>query len=115
MFAFFPFDSGMYTSQYGASASVLFVIKYLSKRSQQYSYFCEHSLPTTRMVDPPNSRGTLEIVWNCIATLIIGCWTMLHLNLPAETDGFWVIFWRNARWMLLGILSPELPLLFAAG
>lgn len=40
---------------------------------------------------------------------------MLHLNLPAPTDSFWTIFWRKARWLLLGILAPEVPMLMACG
>ena len=40
---------------------------------------------------------------------------MLHLNVPAPTDGFWKIFWRKARWLLLGILAPEVPMLIACG
>lgn len=38
---------------------------------------------------------------------------MLHLNLPAPDDGRWAILWRKARWLLLGVLAPELPMLFA--
>jgi hypothetical protein len=40
---------------------------------------------------------------------------MLHLNVPAPKDGFWTIFWRKARWLLLGILAPEVPMMFACG
>jgi hypothetical protein len=40
---------------------------------------------------------------------------MLHLNVPASTDTFMIIFWRKLRWLLLGVLAPELPMLFACG
>ena len=64
-------------------------------------------------VDQPTERGTTDIIWTCLSTLIICLWTTLHLNLPAPDDGPWTIFWRKARWLLLGILAPELPMLFA--
>lgn len=40
---------------------------------------------------------------------------MVHLNVPSKQDTFWTIFWRKARWLLLGILAPEVPMLFACG
>lgn len=40
---------------------------------------------------------------------------MLHLNLPAPKDGYWKIFWRKTRWLVLGVLAPEVPMLFACG
>ncbi|KAJ5730015.1 uncharacterized protein N7483_004523 [Penicillium malachiteum] len=40
---------------------------------------------------------------------------MLHLNLPAPTDDSWMIFWRKARWVLLGVLAPEVLMLIACG
>lgn len=55
----------------------------------------------------------MDIVWSCLSTLFICLWTMLHLNLPAPDDGRWAILWRKARWLLLGVLAPELPMLFA--
>jgi hypothetical protein len=66
-------------------------------------------------VGSPDERGTLDIVWSCVSTLFICLWSMLHLNLPSRKDTFWNIFWRKARWLLLGILAPEVPMLFACG
>lgn len=63
----------------------------------------------------PNERGTADIIWSCFSTIFLCLWSMLHLNLPAPTDGYWTIFWRKARWLALGILAPEVPMLFACG
>lgn len=63
----------------------------------------------------PNQRGTMEIIWSCVFTIFLCLWAMLHLNLPAPTDGFWMIFWRKARWLLLGVLAPEVLMLIACG
>ncbi|KAH8765899.1 hypothetical protein F5883DRAFT_673722 [Diaporthe sp. PMI_573] len=38
---------------------------------------------------------------------------MLHLNLPFPKDGITKKPLRELRWMLLGLLAPELPMLFA--
>ncbi|KAL8691120.1 MAG: hypothetical protein Q9224_004250 [Gallowayella concinna] len=40
---------------------------------------------------------------------------MLHLNLPAEHEGFWTCFFRRAKWLMLGVLAPETVLLAAGG
>ena len=64
-------------------------------------------------VSQPNQRGSIDIIWSCVFTLIICLWTMLHLNLPAPNDNSWTIFWRRTRWLLLGIPAPELLMTFA--
>ena len=66
-------------------------------------------------VDQPNQRGTIDIIWGCVATLAICCWVMLHLNVPAKTDTFCTVFVRKLRWLMFAILSPELVMLFACG
>ena len=63
----------------------------------------------------PNERGTIDIIWSCVSTVFLCLWSMLHLNVPAPSDGFWTIFWRKARWLLLGVLAPEVPMLMACG
>ena len=66
-------------------------------------------------VSQPNQRGTLDIVWSCVSTLAICCWTMVHLNIPAKFDTRLVQFFRKARWLTLAVLAPELLMLFACG
>lgn len=36
-------------------------------------------------------RGTLDIVWSCLAVLLLCTWVVLHENVPAEgsTNGSW--------------------------
>ncbi|KAH9883347.1 hypothetical protein F4778DRAFT_47142 [Xylariomycetidae sp. FL2044] len=77
---------------------------------------------TTTMVDAdwigwvssPDSRGTLDIVWSSLLALNL-FYTMLHLNIPSPSDRLRTIFWRKLRWAFLGLLAPELPMLFACG
>lgn len=63
-----------------------------------------------------NIRGTLDIVWSCLSILVLCTWTVLHLNVPqqSEVSGFRPRtvrtvsrLWHKVRWMLWNILAPE--------
>ncbi|KAH6838396.1 hypothetical protein B0I37DRAFT_440096 [Chaetomium sp. MPI-CAGE-AT-0009] len=45
------------------------------------------------IVASPDMRGTLDILWSCLAVVILCTWVVLHENVPAEgdTDSDW--FW----------------------
>ncbi|MCJ1360312.1 MAG: hypothetical protein MMC33_010317 [Icmadophila ericetorum] len=66
-------------------------------------------------VSQGNGRGTLDIIFSCGSALFICLWLMLHLNVPALEDGWWQVCWRKARWLALGLLTPEVLLLLAVG
>lgn len=55
----------------------------------------------------PSSRGTLDILESCLATVILCTWSVLFLNVPAEHEGPWDVFRAKARWMLFTIFFPE--------
>lgn len=38
-------------------------------------------------VQGPNTRGSLQIVWSCLATLFASTYTILHLSIPKQRDG----------------------------
>jgi len=38
-------------------------------------------------VQGPNSRGSLQIVWSCLATLFACTYTVLHINIPKQRAG----------------------------
>lgn len=63
----------------------------------------------------PNGRGTIDIIWSCVFTIFLCSWTVLCLNVPAETDAYWKINWR--KFMLAGLcnLGPEFILQLALG
>ncbi|EPS39462.1 hypothetical protein H072_6766 [Dactylellina haptotyla CBS 200.50] len=62
-----------------------------------------------------NQRGTFDILWSCILTITLCTWTVLHLNLPAPSEGFWIIARRKAKWTTLTLLGPEFVLGIAVG
>jgi hypothetical protein len=71
-------------------------------------------------VSSPNTRGTLDILWSCLFTIIACTWTIQHLNVP-EQPSFdpqdvpwhqvlrWNLngVWRSIKWMLVTIIAPE--------
>ncbi|KAK4223177.1 hypothetical protein QBC38DRAFT_57928 [Podospora fimiseda] len=61
----------------------------------------------------PTRRGTLKIIYQCLATIFVCTWTVLHLNVPAVGDSAWTRGVRQAKWMGINVLFPEF--LFAKG
>ncbi|KAI0521982.1 hypothetical protein F5B22DRAFT_594916 [Xylaria bambusicola] len=64
-------------------------------------------------VSSPDTRGTMDIIWPCLTALALVLWTMLHLNLPAPSDSNRTVVCRRIRWLLVGLLAPELILMFS--
>ncbi|KAJ2998402.1 hypothetical protein NUW58_g327 [Xylaria curta] len=55
----------------------------------------------------------MDIIWPCLTAIGLVQWTMLHLNLPAPSDSEKTVSFRKLRWLLLGLLAPELIMMFA--
>ncbi|KAI0197629.1 hypothetical protein F4808DRAFT_463499 [Astrocystis sublimbata] len=55
----------------------------------------------------PTERGTLTLVYSCLATIFTCTWTVLHLNVPGLHDGALTKALRKAKWMAITILFPE--------
>ena len=66
----------------------------------------------------PDGRGTFSILTSCLITMILCVWTALHLNIPPlapvpDERPKWKRIWesnvgRQTRWVLMGLLAPEL-------
>lgn len=70
-----------------------------------------------------NVRSTLGIFWNCIFTLLICTWSVLHLSVPPQEDeemvkgtlprlwakleGMLKPFWTKFKWMVVTLFLPE--------
>ncbi|KAF2006019.1 hypothetical protein P154DRAFT_423706 [Amniculicola lignicola CBS 123094] len=54
----------------------------------------------------PQTRGTLNIIWSCLAVIIMSTYTVLHLNVPSVTR-------RKLKWMILAFLFPEFIFAYA--
>jgi len=75
--------------------------------------------PTTPTSDPPwkddpNFRSTTDLVSSCVLTLVVCVWTAIHLNIQPYNErrggGFARYLWRRMKWMLMGLVAPELVL-----
>ncbi|KAK4096211.1 hypothetical protein N658DRAFT_519333 [Parathielavia hyrcaniae] len=68
------------------------------------------------LVASPSVRSTADIVWSCVATLLLCCWSILHLKVPPQFQptnrsqrnfrAAWLV-WRKVKWMCVSILAPE--------
>jgi hypothetical protein len=67
-------------------------------------------------VNGPNIRSTMQIVWSCIAIIILSTWSILHLNVPPDfrEQNAWQLFLqrlyltsRKALWMIVMFVAPE--------
>jgi hypothetical protein len=71
----------------------------------------------TIFVQPPNARGTLDIVYSCLAVIVLCTWSVLHLNVPVQVvtpaNGRRKLMrslsrmFTKIRWMAINVLAPE--------
>lgn len=93
------------------------MITHLNRSAPAASYESQGIFAPDRFgwVDQPSQRGTIDIIWSCLATLFVCVWVMLHLNVPAKDDSNQTLFLRRVRWLVIAVLAPELVMLFASG
>lgn len=58
-------------------------------------------------VSEPSGRGTWNILYSCIFTLVLCVWTSVHLNVPGFEDGPWINIRRKVKWVVVALLAPE--------
>lgn len=58
-------------------------------------------------------RGTLEIVWSCLVTIVACVYTALHLNIP-KRHGAWTMLLHKAKWVGIALIAPEMVLYIAS-
>lgn len=72
-----------------------------------------HTVINGWVSEPSNSRGTFTILSSCITTLILCVYTAVHLNVPHHGDAEFRRWLRTTKWVILGILAPELVVFVA--
>ncbi|KAF2231874.1 hypothetical protein EV356DRAFT_535048 [Viridothelium virens] len=55
----------------------------------------------------PNSRGTFDILWPCLATIFLSTWSALCLNVPEPFDTKWTHFKRKIWTTFISAMGPE--------
>ncbi|PMD31914.1 hypothetical protein L207DRAFT_519222 [Hyaloscypha variabilis F] len=63
----------------------------------------------------PNGRGSIDIVWSCVATIFLCSWSVLCLHIPSTKDTRFKILWRRLWLTFLCALGPEFILQLALG
>jgi hypothetical protein len=66
-------------------------------------------------VPQPDGRGTLDILWSCIITIFLCCWTSVCANIPGRNDTLMERFWDKLNLACLGIIGPEFLFTLAMG
>lgn len=64
-------------------------------------------------VKDPDGRGTFSLLVSCAVTLGLCVWSALHLNIPPKRKSRGGRAWYYTKWIILGILIPELVILSA--
>lgn len=72
------------------------------------------STPYVGWVSDAGTRGTLDIIQTCVSTLFLCAYTTLHLDVPSSSLSFWQQTLRTAKWVVVGMLAPEVVLACAA-
>ena len=55
----------------------------------------------------PQTRGTMGLVWSCLATIFLCTWNAVHPNLPALDDSAWIVLGRRVNYLLIALVAPE--------
>ncbi|KAJ3536376.1 hypothetical protein NM208_g6747 [Fusarium decemcellulare] len=74
--------------------------------------------PTTDLVvgwqSTPNNRGTLDIIYSCVATIVVCSWSCVCLNIPEPGTTRRSSLMLQVRWQLFTIFFPEVTVAIAA-
>jgi hypothetical protein len=83
---------------------------------------CTLPVDIVNYVSSPNTRGTIDILWSCLATLFLCTWSVQHPNVPVlqrphtalgKVIKHCYMFLRKMKGMLATLLAPELLLAIA--
>ncbi|KAH8668060.1 hypothetical protein BGZ60DRAFT_564343 [Tricladium varicosporioides] len=69
------------------------------------------TIPAPPWVEAPSFRGTTDILYSCIITLIACIYTALHLNIPAPKSN---LVWQKVKWVFAALIAPEIVLYCAS-
>lgn len=90
------------------TSTPILTFPHLFNSTSMFVFHPKCTLPTEDQgfVANPNVRSTMDIVENCLATLVLCCWSILHLNVPPQFRpktrsqklyrGLWM-FWRKLK------------------
>ena len=74
-----------------------------------------NSTALTGWTAEPNTRGTIDIIWSSVSTMILCAWTSLCLNVPPREWRPWRQVWQKTLLACLCVLGPEFIFQLALG
>ncbi len=60
-------------------------------------------------------RGSIDIFWACVVTIVLCCWVSTHPNVPALNDKWYHRFIDKLSLGCIGLLGPDFLLGLAVG
>lgn len=106
----------------------VFLLAHPTRGYTNFQPTCTVPNETVNFVASAGVRGTFDILWSCLFTILACTWSIQHLNIPEQRDRhketskrwgatFWYDtvwamkrFWTNFKWMVIAILAPEMIL-----
>ena len=55
----------------------------------------------------PDGRGTISMTWQCLSTIFLCTFTVLHFDIPRDPPRFWSTVKYSCFWVVLGLFAPE--------
>lgn len=62
---------------------------------------------TTDYVSAPNTRGSLQLIWTSLSTILLCTYSILHLDIPEGYEGQIILFFYKLMLSLFTIILPE--------
>lgn len=70
---------------------------------------------TVGWMPEPQVRGTVGLIWSCLATIFICTWSALHLNISLKHRSIYGEVQQQGLWVFVGLFAPEWLTYFAFG
>ena len=71
--------------------------------------------PRQGWISSPDGRGTMSIIWSCVVTTFLCCWSVLVINLPGPESTQWSTISRKLFLLGLCAVAPEIIFQVALG
>jgi len=100
---------------------VLLALVGLARGYTTFKTQCTSPSVSVGFVSGADVRGTIDILWSCLFTIVACTYSVLHLNIPEQRWGRdpgqmgdikWMVkrTWASLRYMLITMIAPELLL-----
>lgn len=107
-----PFVAWSHLGIYSATSKHCITATYALTHTNRVEMSVTNTTVVHGWVNSPNGRGTMDIIWSCVATIFLCSWSVLFLNVSVK---------RNVRaylstklsWVAFTIFFPEVLAAFA--